>query len=56
MLAFGYLCSGSPDRLPPFALWPAFPTSDYYGDSVAVGHAPVSLPRVPVVLTVSGVT
>src|SRR5262249_26341592 len=28
MLALGYLCSGSPDRLPPFALWPALPASD----------------------------
>ena len=26
--------------LPPFAMWPAFPASDYYGVSVAVGLAP----------------
>src|SRR5262245_33790207 len=31
----GYLCSGTPDRLPPFAMWPAFPASDYYGGSDA---------------------
>lgn len=24
------------DRLSPFALWTAFPPSDYYGDSVAM--------------------
>ena len=29
----GYLCIGLPDRLPPFAMWPALPTSDYYGGS-----------------------
>jgi hypothetical protein len=34
-LAPGYLCSGTPDRLPPFALWPALPASDYYGGSDA---------------------
>ena len=36
-----------PRHLPPFALWPAFPTAlvgrhahDYYGGSVALGLAP----------------
>jgi len=24
------------ERLSPFAMWPAFPSSDYYGDSVAI--------------------
>jgi hypothetical protein len=37
----GYLCSGTPDRLRPFARWPAFPASDYYGRSDA---PQVSLP------------
>jgi hypothetical protein len=27
-------------HLPPFAMWPAFPTSDYYEGSVAMGLAP----------------
>src|SRR5262249_57455356 len=27
-------------HLPPFAVWPAFPTSDYYEGSVAMGLAP----------------
>src|SRR5437588_1741728 len=27
-------------HLPPFAMWPAFPTSDYYGGSVTIGLAP----------------
>jgi hypothetical protein len=26
--------------LTPFAMWPAFPTSDYYGVSVAMGVSP----------------
>ena len=30
----------APVHLPPFALWPAFPASDYYEDSVAIGLAP----------------
>jgi hypothetical protein len=30
-----------PVHLSRFALWPAFPTSDYYRDSVAMGLAPV---------------
>ena len=31
----GYLCLGPADELPPFPLWPAFPTSEYYGGSDA---------------------
>ena len=27
-------------HLPPFALWWALPTADYYGDSVTLGLAP----------------
>jgi hypothetical protein len=38
-LTFGYLCIDTPDRLPPFALWPAFPTSDYYGGSDALANS-----------------
>ena len=34
--------------LSPFALWPALPTPDYYGDSVTMGLAPVRPSRVPV--------
>jgi hypothetical protein len=34
-LASGYLGSDPPDRLPPFAMRPAFPASDYYGGSDA---------------------
>src|SRR5947209_16597041 len=30
----------TPSNLSPFALWPAFPTADYYEDSVALGVAP----------------
>jgi hypothetical protein len=41
MVFLGYLCSGTPDRLLPFALWPAFPASDYYGSTDALQ---VSLP------------
>src|SRR5262249_22835270 len=40
-------------HLSPFAMWWAFPTSDYYGDSVAMGLAPVRPSRVPWVLNVS---
>jgi hypothetical protein len=36
--------------LPPFALWLAFPASDYYGGSVAMGLAPGRQSRVPFVL------
>jgi hypothetical protein len=42
--------------LSPFALWPALPTSDYYGDSVTLGLAPVRPSHVPLVLNVSSVT
>jgi hypothetical protein len=34
-LASRYLSTGLLDRLPPFALWPAFPTADYYDGSDA---------------------
>jgi hypothetical protein len=30
----------APVHLPPFAMWPVFPASDYYGGSVALGLAP----------------
>ena len=33
------LTSGSLDHLSPFAMWRAFPTSDYYGNSVTLGLA-----------------
>ena len=36
----------APVRLPPFATWPAFPVSDYYGGSVALGLAPGRRSRV----------
>jgi hypothetical protein len=36
-----------PVHLSPFAVCQAFPGSDYYGDSVAVGVAPVRQSRVP---------
>ena len=39
--AWGYVSSRDVRPLPPFALWPAFPASDYYGGSDAVQ---VSLP------------
>ena len=42
--------------LSPFAVWPALPSSDYYGDSVALGLAPGRPSRVPWVLNVSSVT
>jgi hypothetical protein len=42
--------------LSPFAMWPALPASDYYGDSVTVGLAPVRSSRVPWVLNVSSAT
>ena len=35
-------------RLSPFAMWPAFPTSDYYGDSAPTGPLPRS-PRIALV-------
>ena len=34
-------------HLPPFAMWPAFPASDYYEGSVAVGLAPLRRSHVP---------
>ena len=37
VFAFGYLCIGSPNRLPSFAMCLAFPSSDYYEDSVSCG-------------------
>ena len=43
-------------HLSPFAMEWAFPTSDYYGDSVTLGLAPVRPSRVPLVLNVSSVT
>ena len=43
-------------NLSPFAVWPALPTPDYYGDSVTLGLAPVRSSRVPWVLNVSSVT
>jgi hypothetical protein len=42
--------------LSPFAMWPALPTSDYYGDSVAVGLASRRRSRVPLMLNVSSAT
>jgi hypothetical protein len=33
--SIGYLCFGKYDSLPPFAMWTAFPSSDYYGGSDA---------------------
>jgi hypothetical protein len=41
--------------LSPFALWWAFPTADYYEDSVALGLASCRPSRVPVVLNVVSV-
>src|SRR5439155_20287285 len=32
-------------HLPPFAMWSAFPTSDYYGGSVTIGLAPIGVGR-----------
>jgi hypothetical protein len=40
----GYLCSDISDKLPPFALWPVFPSSDYYGGSDAIQVSPPNLP------------
>src|SRR4051794_197938 len=47
----------SPDtrtNLPPFAVWPAFPTADYYGGSVAMRVAPCRPSRVPPTVDVTG--
>jgi hypothetical protein len=35
VFTLGYLCSGTPNELAPFALWVAFPPSDYYEASDA---------------------
>ena len=40
----------------PFAMWPALPASDCYGDSVTLGLAPVRSSRVPSVLNASSAT
>lgn len=42
----------APVHLPPFAIWPAVPVSDYYGDSLARGLAPRRRSRVSRVLDV----
>jgi hypothetical protein len=47
---------GSSDHRSPLAMWRAFLTSDYYGDSVTLGLAPFRPSRVPLVLNVSCVT
>src|ERR1043166_8488801 len=41
-----------PVHLAPFAWWTAFPSSDYYGASVALGVAPGRRSRVPCVVDV----
>ena len=43
---------GDPTHLAPFAVWAAFPPSDYYGASVALGVSPVRRSRVPCVVDV----
>ena len=44
----GYLCIGTPDRLPPFAVWLAFPTADYYGGTDAdCGHRQTACLGIP---------
>ena len=40
MLTLDYLCFGRINHLPPFALWPAFPTADYYGGTDAPQVSP----------------
>jgi hypothetical protein len=49
-----YLQPWHPLHLPPFAMWSAFPTADYYGGSVPVGGAPFRESRVPFVTDVQG--
>jgi hypothetical protein len=44
---------GLSSRLFPFAMWQAFPASDYYGNSVALGVAPCRRSRVPSALNVA---
>src|SRR5207253_5876556 len=41
-----------PIRLAPFAMWTAFPPSDYYGASVPMGLSPFRRSRVPCVVDV----
>ena len=41
-----------PSDLSPFALCQAFPDSDYYGDSVALGLTPFRQSRVPCMIDV----
>ena len=41
-----------PTHLPPFAMWAAFPSSDYYGGSVTIGLSTRRRSRVPCVLDV----
>jgi hypothetical protein len=47
-----YLAVSSPVHLPPFAMRPAFPASDYYGGSVAVGLSPRRRSRISSVIDV----
>ena len=35
-----YLCFRRTNKLSPFAMWPAFPTSDYYDDTDAPHVSP----------------
>jgi len=44
------------DHLSPFAVYWALPSSDYYGDSVAIGLASLRRSRVPLRLNVSSAT
>jgi hypothetical protein len=44
--------SDRPTCLAPFAMWLAFPTSDYYGASVALGVSPFRRSRLPYVVDV----
>ena len=39
--------SGHPTHLPPFPMWAAFPSSEYYGGSVPLGLSPGRGSRVP---------
>ncbi len=48
--------SGLSGHLFPFAMWPALPTSDYYGNSVAIGLASRRRSRVPSTSNVSSVS
>jgi hypothetical protein len=43
MLALGVMDPRNSNKLPPFAMWPVFPASDYYGGSDAAhGHWPTA--------------